>query len=636
MENTKTKNEEEKIKQKKYERSLSDFCLEDIHSLKNNNNNGNDRLKIKIEINKNILPNVENIDDTMRNNNNINIIGGNEKENKNNEMKNNFINIEEDKKKENNKKVFKPCMKKKCHKSKNKYQMKSNKFSLDNFATFNDNKFENQIKIKLENKPKNNIIVNKKHLKTERKPEKGTISPKKEKSVLNTGKFLFENINIFNSLLIMMNNISFINDYLLKDKTKCTIKNCESNNKYCLSSILYYMNKKMWNYVDESKISTNILSEKYLEFMDCFKNNYCISNNKLEYCYDIKNTELIINFIYDTINKELTSEYHKSNNSHNRYEGKDNLSIFLNNFTKNNNSKISDHFIGCYENKEICTNCQNNYFSINKKNKCNYSSFYLINFNLTEIREYLKNNNNNYNFFNNSLCNNNDISINLNSCFDYTFFHNFKRYQSYCNRCYFFTQKYNYNSIFSLSSILTIILSENNNYNFIIEDELDLKQYLEKNKNNCKYLLVSVLCQICYNKKFRIYCINPNDGLWYYYSDNRVVEVQSMDKNAEPLVLIYQRRDTICYEYKNIKREENKIMLDIKFNNLSEIKRNFPEIKRYFKSDIKIKEVIQKIRSINNIGESKIVLLINGKKANDDEILSNIISNNRNVTAMIN
>ena len=99
MENTKIKNEEEKIKQKKYERSLSDFCLEDIHSLKNNNNNGKDRLKIKIEINKNILPNVESIDDTMRNNNNINIIGGNEKENKNNEMKNNFINIEEDKKK---------------------------------------------------------------------------------------------------------------------------------------------------------------------------------------------------------------------------------------------------------------------------------------------------------------------------------------------------------------------------------------------------------------------------------------------------------------------------------------------------------------------------------------------------------
>jgi hypothetical protein len=600
------------------------------------------------------LPSFENVtNNIIQNNNNINVIGGNEKENKNNEMENNFINIEEDKKKENNKKVPKPCMKKKSHKSKNKYQMKSNKFSLDNFATFNDNKCDNHIKILLENK-RNGIIVNKKHLsnkdnntihikedndiKAERKSEKIQIFPKKEKSVLDTRKFLFENINFFNSLLIMMNNISFINDYLLKDKTEFIINNCESNNKYCLSSILYYMNKKMWNYVDESIVSTNILSKKYLDFMDCFKNNYCKSNNIHEYCYDIKNMELIINFIYDTINKELTSEYLKLNNSHNYYEGNDNLSIFLNNFTKNNNSKISDHFIGFYENKEICTNCQNNAFLINKNNKCYYSSFYLINFNLTQIREYLKNKKNNYIFFNNFLCNNNDISINLSSCFDYTFFHNFSRYQSYCNRCFLFTQKYNYNSIFSLSSILTIILSENNNYNFIIEDELDLKQYLEKNKNNCEYLLVSVLCQICYNKKFRIYCINPNDGLWYCYTDNKVVKVQSMDKNAEPLVLIYQKRNTICYEYKNIKREENKIMLDIKFNNLSEIKRNFPEIKRYFRTNMKIKDLIQRIRSINNIGESKIVLLINGKKANDDEILSNIISNNRNVnvTAMIN
>jgi hypothetical protein len=213
-------------------------------------------------------------------------------------------------------------MKKNRHKSKNKYQMKSNKFSLDNFATFNDNKCDNHIKILLENKG-NNIIVNKKHLsnkdnntihikedndiKAERKSEKKKISPKEEKSVLNKGKFLFENINIFNSLLIMMNNISFINDYLLKDKTKFIINNCESNNKYCLSSILYYMNKKMWNYVDESIISTNILSKKYLDFMDFFKNNYCKSNNIVEYCYDTKNMELIINFIYDTINKELKS-----------------------------------------------------------------------------------------------------------------------------------------------------------------------------------------------------------------------------------------------------------------------------------------------------------------------------------------
>ena len=66
-------------------------------------------------------------------------------------------------------------------------------------------------------------------------------------------KFIFENINIFNSLLIMMNNISFINDDFLREKSKNIINNCDFNNEYCLSSILYHMNRKMWNYQDKLK-----------------------------------------------------------------------------------------------------------------------------------------------------------------------------------------------------------------------------------------------------------------------------------------------------------------------------------------------------------------------------------------------
>ena len=66
---------------------------------------------------------------------------------------------------------------------------------------------------------------------------------------------VFENINIFNSILIMMNNIDCINNYLSNNITKKYIYSCERNKQYCLSSILYYINKYIWNFKEKSEIS---------------------------------------------------------------------------------------------------------------------------------------------------------------------------------------------------------------------------------------------------------------------------------------------------------------------------------------------------------------------------------------------
>ena len=643
----KTKNEEKKNNPKRIVRSLSDFCLEDIHSNQNDLNNTLETIE-KI-FNMNHLPeNSNNICD--QNINDIKIVGGNENvnQNQNCNIKNNYINIKEDQKIMKNKKNSNK-LQKKPHKSINKYQVKSNKYSLDNFQNFMtiDNKDNNTIHNEINdlNQKKSNykIMVNKKNkenkksnnninymtennkIKIEKKENNFAPIKKIENSVLNPKMFLFENINIFNSLLIMINNVSVINEYFFKEKTNYIINNCQYNNKYCLSIILYYMNKKMWKSIDE--IPTDVLSQKYLEFMDCYIKNYCKSSKPLEYCYDKNNLESIIYFIYHTINQELTAEYLKFSNNNNHYIGNDNLSIFLRDFTQKNKSIISDYFIGIYENKEICKNCQKNEFLINKKNKFRYNSFYYINFNLTEISNYLINKKSNY-VNNNSI---NNVSINLNSCFDYTIFRTFKSYNSYCNSCFVYTQKYNYNFIYSLPIILTITLSNsiNCNCNFIFEDQLDLKQYVKTDINNSKYLVIAILCQKIYNNKFSIYCVNPNDGLWYHYTDNKVIKKEKMELNDVPLLLLYQKRNTICYEYKSIKREENKIMLNIKFMN------SFPEIKIFFKLNQKIKDIIKKIRTIKNLGDSKITLLIDGQKAKDDEILSNIFKNYNTALVLI-
>ena len=424
-------------------------------------------------------------------------------------------------------------------------------------------------------------------------------------------KFIFENINIFNSLLIMMNNISFINDDFLREKSKNIINNCDFNNEYCLSSILYHMNRKMWNYQD--KLKNKELSKKYLDFIECYTNTNCQTMKPNEYCYNTKNLNLIIDFIYNKINQEITKERLKLSNNKNINFTNNNIGNYVKNFYENNRSIISDHFIGFYENKKICNNCRK---IANSNNENNFNHFYYISFDLTEISKYLINNLNNN-------------SINLSNCFGFKYPKNLDAYNSYC-QC-FNAQKNNVNSIFSLPNVLTISLSNNNNNcNFIIEDELDLRQYVKIDVDNSVYLLTAILCQNSYNKKFIIYCINPNDGLWYCYTDNKVIYAKNMDLNAEPLTFFYQKRNTICYEYESIKKEKNKIKIKIKCS-------LYPEINMYFKSNKKIKDIIGKIREIYNLEESKnITLLINARKVKEDEILSNININNNHFLAMIN
>jgi hypothetical protein len=410
----------------------------------------------------------------------------------------------------------------------------------------------------------------------------------------------------------MINNISFINDDFLREKSKNIINNCDFNNEYCLSSILYHMNRKMWNYQD--KLKNKELSKKYLDFIECYTNTNCQTMKPNEYCYNTKNLNLIIDFIYNKINQEITKERLKLSKNKNINFKKNDVGNYLKNFYENNRSIISDHFIGFYENKKICNNCRK---IANSNNENNFNHFYYISFDLTEISKYLINNLNNN-------------SINLSNCFGFKYPKNLDAYNSYC-QC-FNAQKNNVNSIFSLPNVLTISLSNNNNNcNFIIEDELDLRQYVKIDVDNSVYLLTAILCQNSYNKKFIIYCINPNDGLWYCYTDNKVIYAKNMDLNAEPLVLFYQKRNTICYEYESIKIEKNKIKIKIKCS------LDPQGINMYFKSNKKIKDIIGKIREIYNLEESKnITLLINARKVKEDEILSNININNNHFLAMIN
>ena len=114
-------------------------------------------------------------------------------------------------------------------------------------------------------------------------------------------------------------------------------------------------------------------------------------------------------------------------------------------------------------------------------------------------------------------------------------------------------------SICIFPKILTIILSNFDNYDFIIENKLDLKNYANNfpNSNEGIYNLISILCRNKNNNKYSTYYINIFNGLWYCYTDKKIFLVDEMDINDIPMMLIYQAsiKDELVPNYKPLKRQ---------------------------------------------------------------------------------
>ena len=442
---------------------------------------------------------------------------------------------------------------------------------------------------------------------------------------------IFENINIFNSLLIMINSISYITDYFSKLNTLDKIKQCENNTKYCLTSIFYYINLYLWKSNEIPHISENKLKKRYIKFIDCYNNFICNNSNNDNFFIDLKNAAKIIDFIYEKINKELTQIY-ISNKNINPIKYRDKaLSQFFNEFKQNNHSIISDNFMGIIQKTIECEICKNNIFMNNINDGfTSYNKFSYIDFDLKKIANYYLNQNNK-SFKNNNFFQNHSLNINLDICFHYNFHVNDKKYyKEYCNNCLSNTKQVIVKNIFILPKILTIILSNSDNYNFILQDQIDLKQYVKKSNDNSIYYLVCILCKIIYNGKFIIYFINRNNGLWYSYSDKRVDLIKRKENNAIPIILIYQIINSISFEYNNIERDDmNKVKINIKFNN------NISQKELFFNQNMEIKNIKQRIFYYFGLENKDFTLLINGKKVKDEHILKDYLSDNYNNNALV-
>ena len=418
---------------------------------------------------------------------------------------------------------------------------------------------------------------------------------------------IFEKINIFNSILIMMNNIKEINDVFSDINGKDIIQNCEKKYRSnCLTSILYCLNKYMWDNEDKKEISEEELYNKYLNLFD--EKNF---GNKIKSeCEKIKSAENLLVKIYSKINEELTSVNKKTDDIYSNAMHPI-FTSYYQQFQGQNNSLISKNFIGHYVITSFCTFCINNPNYIQTHG---YKSFYYLIFNLDIIYKYYQSNDIN------------KAKFNLMYCFEYSFIRKYNNIFSrekcgLCKRRSFIQQLY----ISILPNILTILFTEFN-YNFELQETIEFggNNKYENNPLNLegvkKYHITSILCKFIDKNEYICYCLNTNDGFWYSYSSGKVSKVDKIENNVVPFIAIYHIVDKDNPLMYNKKFDINNVYVKVSF-------RFGGEFHLLFNRKTDIKTII---KYISNYEKSKIqYLLFNAQKVDENKTLEDLLKTNQ-------
>ena len=250
----------------------------------------------------------------------------------------------------------------------------------------------------------------------------------------------------------------------------------------------------------------------------------------------------LVNFIIMTLHQELNKAKKSDNNNNNINLDQRNHQIMFNNFAQNfsreNQSIISDLFYGINCNMTQCCNC-NSYIY-------NYQIYFFLVFPLEEVRKFK--NNNQMNFINQP--------VNIYDCFNYDRKVNlmFGENSMYCNYC---KQNSNCKMRTCLTTgpeILILLLNRGQGIEFKVKinfmEDLDLSSYIQYNNFGAKYKLIGVITHIGESGMgghFIAYCKDPISQSWYKYNDAIVSDVQNQDFQKEvinfamPYLLFYQK-----------------------------------------------------------------------------------------------
>ena len=409
--------------------------------------------------------------------------------------------------------------------------------------------------------------------------------------------FLFDDLNIFDAILLLLIYNSYINLYLVKNKAK--LLRCEKNKRFSLSNILYYIYDYIWESKEEKIKSEKELKTTYQNFLERYMKLKAKNYDQNFYLNNIDNLESITKFIYNRINKEIT-EINKDYKMANIYLENKDLENYVKEFYTTHKSVISDDFTGFYQ---ITTG--NIIISTQQ-----YDSFNYLYFDLSFAQNAEFNNRN----------------INLYDCLKYKF--NQQNQITPFNLINIFKPNTPKLKLYSVPKVLTIIIN-NKKGNFKLDDEINLSPYMHSPGNH-KYYLIAMLCKYYYNDKIILYCLNPKDREWYYYTKGKSLNSEMerrviyLDPNAIPYLLMYQMEDMMHCEYNkiNLEKANNKKGYFFHFTNGN-------IVKLFFGINATVREVRKDIEK--KFGLKEVKLIINAEPINDDVLLINANESNSQI-----
>ena len=320
------------------------------------------------------------------------------------------------------------------------------------------------------------------------------------------------NISYFSSVLRLLGNIDSLLKYFLNHpyNPKNDYKNCQVIN-------LRYIFQKLYNRLYPYPEKEDIKVYDPLDILNQFRYFKLIYSNTEEQNPNI----LIFNILQQLHNELLINKENKGSLNINVY---DRNSVIMNNITNLERSKIVDVF-NWFEIREFICKCNYIRYSF-YSNKC----FIL---DILGCYHQIKKEKNH---------------ITIEDCIRYQTFG--RQSDICCNYC-----KMNYyteSNIYSTAEKILFLLDRNNfnqkllNIRFMVEDQLDLTNYIELAFSPKKYELTGIISIPINQKIYVTFCKSPIDEEWYYYSnDGEIIHKEINDVIKEnnsifiPSILIY-------------------------------------------------------------------------------------------------
>ena len=494
-------------------------------------------------------------------NNNINIRNNNN-ENNNNDKINNDINNDKDSKIDDQKKE-------------NTYLLLFNNKIQDPFATTNT-KYKNDIVINslkelqnnqgnisndFKNIDRNNPLYMPSKNNSPNNENERNISQNSNNNINNIAE-RNEQKNI--GALIALNLIKNLNDLNINNSNQISINNNNSNNEINLNNYKFLGNEEQ-DIISKIKKPTllglkNINGSSYLNSVlqlisniSPLANYFCNNNNQNFFKEHVKDFRFSFLMSRLCFHLYLDPESKKGK----AYEPKKFIEIIQksNAVYKGDGEKNPNEFIVFLLNKlsEELKNIKFN--NIN----CNIIFSYLAWFKKKEIR--CEKSSKETQFFQKFLtldlnvidcCRQKLIEdIKIEDCLDfYCITQRKKAFCTFCNEYEFLLSK---NEIFSYSKFLIFLidLKENKNINFIIEQKINLENFIKNNNINKNYELNGIVFFDINKNKYNALCVSPVDKKWYLYDDENVelsnfqnyINLYLNNKNFIPHILLYNNID---------------------------------------------------------------------------------------------